>query len=158
MIRSRSAKAFNDHPAIPRRIAMLVLCLLVALTAAAGCNRHGANRGIVSGKVTLDGQPLEQGTIQFTPIEGTKGVPTGGSITSGRYRLADAAAPTVGCNRVEVRAMRPTGKKVPKPFAPPGETIDELVAAVPPKYNSQSTLKIEVKPGENTADFDITSE
>ena len=53
------------------------------------------------------------------------------------------------------RARHPSPKH--KPFAPPGEMIDELVAAVPPKYNSDSTLKVEVKPGVNTADFDISA-
>lgn len=129
--------------------------LLVVL--AGGCNRSNPNRGTVSGKVTLDGQPLECGVIQFVPIDGTQGIATGGSIEKGLYRLADAAAPAVGRNRVEIRAMRPTGNKVPKPFAPPGEMIDELVAAVPPQYNSNSKLTVEVKPGENAADFAITA-
>lgn len=142
-----------------RRMYQTTMASLTALLVmlAAGCSKSDPNRGTVAGRVTLDGQPLERGVIQFVPIDGTQGIATGGSIEKGLYRLADAAAPAVGHNRVEIRAMRPTGNKVPKPFASPGEMIDELVAAVPPQYNSNSKLTVEVTPGENAADFAITA-
>jgi hypothetical protein len=31
------------------------------------------------------------------------------------------------------------------------------VIAIPPRFNSASTLKVEVQPGDNTADFQVTS-
>jgi hypothetical protein len=36
-------------------------------------------------------------------------------------------------------------------------TLDDMVEAIPPQYNYASTLKVEIKPGNNTADFAITS-
>jgi hypothetical protein len=34
---------------------------------------------------------------------------------------------------------------------------EEMIEAVAPRFNSESTLKFEVKPGENTADFTVSS-
>jgi hypothetical protein len=123
----------------------------------AGCRDGDANRGAVGGAVKLDGKPVEQGSILFTPIEGAKGAVTGGVIENGRYRLSEAIGPAIGWNRVEIRAMRKTGKNIPKPFAPPGQMAEEQVEAIPPQFNSESRLKVEIKPGDNTADFEVSS-
>jgi hypothetical protein len=132
-------------------------CLTVALLLVAGCGKEGATRGAVSGKVTLDGKPLADGSILFTPVKGTRGTATGGQILNGQYELAESAGPAVGKNRVEIRATRKTGKMVQKPFAPLGQTVEEAVEAVAPKFNSDSTLEVEIKSGDNTADFKVTS-
>jgi hypothetical protein len=131
---------------------------LTFLALGAGCGRD-ASRGALGGQVTLDGRPLEDGSILLTPMEGTRGVVVGGPIERGRYRLAGDASPAVGWNRVEIRAMRKTGHMVPKPFSPRGstETIEQRVEAAPPRFNSASTLKVDVKPGENVADFAVSS-
>lgn len=129
--------------------------LLSLLTA--GCGKGVAGRGAIQGDVKLDGKPLEQGSILFTPTEGTKGVVTGGEIKNGHFQLAGKDGPAAGWNRVEIRAVRKTGKMVQKPLAPQGEMVEEYAEAVAPKFNSSSTLKIEVKPGENKADFEVTS-
>lgn len=134
-----------------------LLCFVMATACMLGCNGNGPNRSEIRGNVSLDGVPLENGSILFTPIDGTDGLAAGGRIEQGNYQLTAANGPTVGWNRVEIRGMRKTGKKLPKPFAPPGEMIDEMVEAVPPKYNSLSTMKVEVKPTENIADFDLES-
>jgi hypothetical protein len=128
-----------------------------ALLLLAGCGGGDANRGDISGVVKLDEKPLVQGSILFTPIEGARGSVTGGTIENGKYQCSGAAGATIGWNRVEIRAMRKTGKKIPKPFAPQGQTIDEQIEAIPPKFNSQSSLKVEVKRGDNTADFEVSS-
>lgn len=130
---------------------------LVLLFLAMGCGKGAANRSTISGEVTLDGMPLEQGSIMFTPIEDTKGVVAGGQIQNGRYRFDEATGPAIGTNRVEIQAMRKNGAMVPRPMGAPGEMIEGSDQAVAAKFNSESTLKIEVKPGENTANFDATS-
>jgi hypothetical protein len=123
-----------------------------------GCSGDAAaNRGALSGAVTIDGKPLEQGSILFTPTDGTKGSSSGGEIKNGRYRISKADGPAIGWNRVEIRATRKTGKMIQKPFAPAGQMVEEQVELIPPQFNSQSELKVEVKPGDNTADFQVTS-
>jgi hypothetical protein len=47
-----------------------------------------------------------------------------------------------------------TGKMVPMPFPSQDKMAEEQVEAIPPRFNSASTLKVEVKPGENTADVE----
>jgi hypothetical protein len=131
--------------------------LLAVLMIVPGCGKKGTNQGAVSGAVKLDGQLLEQGSILFTPIEGTTGVVSGGPIEKGRYQLSGAACAAVGGNRVEIRAVRKTGKMVRTPFGPPGEMVEELANAIPPQFNSASTLKVDIKPGDNTANFEVTS-
>ena len=86
-----------------------------------------------------------------------KGTVAGGEIVKGRYQLSGKAGPAVGWNRVEIRAMRKTGKMVPMPFPARGKMVEEQVEAIPPRFNSASTLKVEVKPGDNTADFAVES-
>jgi hypothetical protein len=134
----------------------LTICLIFLLFAA-GCGKRRANQGAVGGAVELDGNPLMQGSILFAPIEGARGTITGGKIENGHYQLSDAASVSVGWNRVEIRAMRKTGRMVPKPFARHGEMIDDQTEAIPKQFNSESTLKVEVKPGDNVADFRVTS-
>jgi hypothetical protein len=144
-------------PAWNRRAKWIPAFFPIIFLLVAGCDGGGARRGAISGAVNLDGKPLAQGSILFTPIEGVRGTVAGGPIENGRYQLSAAAGPAIGGNRVEIRAMRNTGKMMPKPFAPPGQMIPQQEETIPPKFNSESTLKVEVKPGDNTADFEVTS-
>jgi hypothetical protein len=130
---------------------------LAFLFLASGCGKDDTNRGAVSGQVTLDGKPLKQGSILFTPIEGTKGVVAGGQIQDGQYCLVGVTGPAIGTNRVEIQAMRKNGKMIPKALGAPGEMVEGFEQAVAARFNSDSTLKITITPGENTANFDVTS-
>jgi hypothetical protein len=123
----------------------------------AGCGGGGGKRGAIHGKVTLDGKPLTNGSILFTPIKGSRGTTAGGPIENGQYELPASVGPAIGWNRIEIRASRKTGNRVPKPFSPPGQMVEEVAEAVSPKFNSESTLEVEIKSGDNTADFQVTS-
>lgn len=129
-------------------LSFIVLC--------AGCGGRHDNRATIHGEVKLDGQPVEQGSIQFVPVQGVDGSIAGGRIVNGRYELIGKAGPAVGVNRVEVRSSRRTGKMIEMP-RPWSGTVEETVEAASPRFNSESTLKFEVKPGDNTADFEVTS-
>jgi hypothetical protein len=131
--------------------------LPVCLAVASGCDRGDASRGAVSGRVTLDGQPIAQGSILFTPLDGTQGAAVGGEIKDGLYRLAGAAGPAIGKNRVEVHAVRKTGKLIPKGLGGTGKMIEQQVEGVSARFNIDSKLQVEITPGENTADFEVTS-
>jgi hypothetical protein len=128
--------------------------LLLAL----GCGGGVKDRGAITGTVKLDGKPVEKGSILFTPIEGASGTVAGGEIENGRYQLSEANGPAIGSNRVEIRAMRKTGKMIPKPFSPPGTMIAEQIEVIPPRFNSESTLMVDVKAGDNAADFEVSSQ
>lgn len=123
-----------------------------------GCN--DPNLAAVSGEVTLDGDPVDGGTITFIPSGG--GPPEASAwseITGGRYSIPAGKGAGVGTCRVEIRWTRETGKNIPAvPPAPPDAMIEETEEAVPARYNTQSELKAEVKPGRNTFDFKLESE
>jgi hypothetical protein len=108
--------------------------------------------------VTLDGPLLKEGSILFTPMAGTKGTVTGGRIENGRYWLSAANGPAVGWNSVAINAARRTGKKIPPSLGgKSGEPLDAVAEAVAPRFNSDTILKVEVRPGKNTADFKVES-
>ena len=59
-------------------------------------------------------------------------------------------------NRIEINAVKKTGRQIPAP--PPGNgMIDELVEAIPNRYNQQSTLQWDIKQGENVIDLELDS-
>jgi hypothetical protein len=66
-----------------RFTASLVLGVSAALIS--GCGQSLAN---VSGVVTYDGQPVDDGYITFTPTDG-KGKDVGGPIVGGRYTVTE---------------------------------------------------------------------
>jgi hypothetical protein len=128
---------------------------LASVLVLAGCGQGDAGtRAAVTGQVTLDGKPLAQGAIKFAPMDQTRGVVTGVSIHDGHFELPAEIGAAIGWNRVEITGMRKSGKKVQDPFGPPGQLETSAVA---PRFNVSSDLKIEIKPGENTAQFEVKS-
>jgi hypothetical protein len=112
----------------------------------------------VHGEIKLDGQPIDGGAIMLNPLPGTAGFSVGGTITAGQYQLSGASAPLPGKYQVVVRWVRKTGRQVPLPTNPQGdERVDEIGETLPAKYNDQSTLQAEVKPGPNQFDFELTT-
>ena len=135
-----------------------LLSATLAIALCLGCGKgDGLNRSSVEGKVSLDGTPVEQGSITFVPTSGTKGPTAGGSIAKGRYSVPAAKGPVVGRYRVEIHAPRNTGKKIQAPMAPAGTMTDEIADAMPAQYNTKSTLEKEVKAGRNEIDFDLSA-
>jgi hypothetical protein len=130
--------------------------ILLFLSLCIGCGRIQPNIAAISGNVKLDGHPLEQGSIHFLPMEGVEGSLAGGAIVKGRYQIIGKAGPAIGWNRVEISGSRKTGRMIERPFPQHG-TTEETVEAVAPLFNAESTLKYEVQPGDNAADFEVTS-
>ena len=63
-----------------------VIIAALALSWLSGC---GNSQGTVSGTVTIAGQPLAKGQIQFAPPSG--GTPVGAPIVAGKYTAANVA-------------------------------------------------------------------
>lgn len=63
--------------------------------------------------------------------------------------------PTLGTSRVEICWPRKTGRKLPA--LPPAPAVDEIVEAIPERYNKESELKAEIKPGQNHLNFELKS-
>lgn len=128
----------------------LALWVVVAVV---GCG--GSKNVAIQGEVTLDGQPVGPGSIVFYP-EGGSGAPASAAIENGRYEIPPERGPTAGTYRIEISWPKKTGKTIPS--NDPGFTTEETVEAIPPKYNSQTTLKAEISSSQSKHDFPLTTQ
>lgn len=126
--------------------------LLVLL---AGCG-DAAGRQALQGSVTLDGEPLPKGVIQFVPLPGTNGPTAGGEIQDGRFSIKPDKGVFSGVFRVDITASRKTGEKVIDRIS--GEMTDAHAQFLPDRYNRRSELTAEVQEGgPNRFEFTLSS-
>jgi hypothetical protein len=123
---------------------------LVALLTVIGCG--GTEMAKVHGTVKVNGQPVTAGAIRFHPNDG-KSKTTGGEIKDGQYSVEVP----VGWMKVSISEPKGTGKKkklYPKEGSP---EIEQKTEGLPPRYSdiNKSTLELEVKPGDNSKDWDL---
>ncbi|WP_152053899.1 hypothetical protein [Tautonia marina] len=136
----------------------LVATLTIAY--ASGCGGgDGLQRMPIDGTVTFDGQPLEDGRIQFFPDPGNaEPIMSGAPITSGSYSIAQVDGLVPGTYVVRISSA--SGEEV----AVTGEGDAQMpglgpihpIELIPSKYNTESTLTAEVtSSGSNTFDFSL---
>ena len=135
------------------RLAVRVLPAPLLLVALTGCG-DSVNRQEVTGEVRLKGKPVEDGVIQFNPVDG-QSTGDGAQIVKGRYRIPKEKGLSPGKYRVSIYAgdgRSGTGDASPdSPFAGTKGGKER----VPAEYNERSTVVKEVTAGPNTFDFDI---
>jgi hypothetical protein len=128
--------------------------LFVALLVGCGNRNYtGERRYAISGKVTVDGQPLEIGLISFLPQD--QGRVSGSPIEAGVYDIPEDKGPTAGTYRVEIQWNKPTGRKVKDAWGE--EIMDEYKEGLPARYHKSSELTAEVSPDQTKFDFDLKS-
>jgi hypothetical protein len=120
-------------------------CVITSL-AILGCSpSHQPPLGHVSGIVTLDGEPLANATVRFTPA-GPGRTSEGTSDTEGRYELRylrDIRGANIDQHTVRITtASEANGGR-------------ELL---PPRYHSRSQLDARVVAGTNGLDFALQSQ
>ena len=144
------------------RLRTSVCAVPLALVAAilTGCGGGGPERVIVSGTVTFNEQPLEQGTIRFRPIEGTQAPSGGAQIVAGKYTVDARGGLDVGTYQVTIVAER-----IDPAYDGPVETESIDLQRGPPRqqyiparYNTRSELRLTIEPGSGplTKDFELT--
>lgn len=117
-----------------------------------GCGRSDGLLTI-SGTVTLDGKPVQDGSVSLMPVDG-KGIAGGGTIINGRY----TAESSPGEMAVQIYAHEQVEKPNPTPEeVERGLHIDNK-QLLPPAYNQQSKLRITVSPDNLTHNFELTSD
>jgi hypothetical protein len=113
----------------------------------AGCGESGPELGPVSGRVTLDGRPVMAARLVFQP-EGSGSPSYGSTDRDGRYELGykrGQKGALAGAHMVRITSDLSAAGGEPPPD-------------IPPRYNTESTLRREVKPGvENRFDFELSS-
>ena len=120
------------------------LCLVALL--AVGCTR-GPAIGTVKGRVTMDGQVVDGGLIRLVPADGNS-QPADCIITGGNYSITMP----VGDKKVEIYWTKGGGGKVDTAT----QGTEQVIAMIPPKYNTQTELTYTVESGTATKDFALT--
>jgi hypothetical protein len=148
----------------PYRRCSFALFFAVVGLAALGCSESGDElpRESVSGTVTLDGQPLADGAIQFSPIAGGTGpTPTisgGATIQDGRFAVPRETGLVPGNYKVAINASAGTPKALTK-MAPTPKVPLILKELIPAKFNARSELTAEIKTGgSDNLKFELQSE
>ena len=134
-----------------------LLSLSLLLTGCGGSDGPPTYR--VSGKVTLDGQPITKGQITFKDAAG-QSKSMAADIQNGTYSFLS----TAGQKKIEITSLRKVEGKQHKFGGNPGDPIgpnnpaDIYEEAVPAIYNTKTTLEHEVKSsGTNQFNFDLKS-
>ncbi len=120
-----------------------------------GCGRGSEiPRATVSGKVTFQGQPIADGTIQFIPAKGTKGPAASAAIKDGDYKVVVGGGVPVGTLRVEIQGFEPVAGSPNRP--PAMANLQPKKQYVPAQYNRQSKMEVTVEDkGEQIQNFDL---
>lgn len=133
------------------------IAMLLMVLACLGCRQSNPlDLQAVSGAVTFEGKPLDQGSIQFVPQDEAAGLLSGALITAGKYSIPQEKGLPPGKYTVRISSA---DQSASVPSGPPG--MDSSVPAkerIPVRYNSESQLAAEVTAGgDNTFDFALTN-
>jgi hypothetical protein len=125
---------------------------IVVLVVACGC---GPERVEVTGDVTYAGRPLPDGAIRLFPLDRTASRGAATAVSDGGYRIPPDAGLVRGKYRVEITAVRPTGREVARIDIKPGEptTMRESKQYLPARYNLESILEVELGDSVNHCSF-----
>jgi hypothetical protein len=155
--------------AVPRKLASpsaLFWCLLVLVNT--GCGSKYPPTAPVSGKITLNGEPVTQGRISFHPTNGERpalaNIQPDGSYSLTTFERGDGAL--LGHHKVSIKSTRiENAPPPPKDFREEAAQAAEmaktggpqLVFIVDKKYYDERTtdLEVEVKSGDNKIDFTL---
>lgn len=126
-----------------------LLCVLSPLVGCGGTD----GKVEINGSVTLKGEPLDDGIIEFS----STGSKTGAAITKGKYTIPAEYGLKPGTYKVIITAG--DGRTpADSPDGMPGPTGGNIISKdrVPPEYNSQSKIEVTVKAGgPNVFDYKI---
>ncbi len=127
------------------------MAMALLFIAVAGCGGR-SDLATVSGTITLDGAPLPDAMVMFTPITG--GRPAAGRTDAqGRYELVHDRS-NMGALFGEHVVEISTADEI----ANDDDTVTMVAEKVPAKYNSATELRATVEAGENVFDFDLEAE
>lgn len=131
---------------------------LLSFTTFIGCGGgDGLNRKPISGKVTVDGVAVPNGSVSFEPLfQG--GVGSGAVITKGAYAIEQKDGLPPGKYRVQITGDDGTNFGVSPGKMPGDEEMPPRKQLVPASWNTNSKEEIEVKDdGPFVFDFPIVT-
>jgi hypothetical protein len=124
--------------------------LLAGIAFLCGCSSDP--RLAVSGTVKFKGEPLDQGRIEFHPPEG-KGTMSGATIQEGRFDIPQKTGLLPASYDVRIFSYDTKGAKAPSGI--PGEAGEGFKERIARKYNLDSKLTADVKPGNTVFQFSV---
>ena len=135
-----------------RHSLFLVVASIVTVSLGSGCGgRSGPALGTVTGKVTLDGEPVPGLSVTFIPED--RGSPSyGGTDENGVYRLyfnQNRVGAELGSHKVIIENREPETDDSGKPID------DTPIVKIPKKYQQPGQLTADVGSGRNNIDFDL---
>ena len=139
---------------------VLPIASLLTLVITNGCGPGGVERKVVSGTVSHNGRPLEQGQIRFIPKAGS-GVPmSGAAIVDGKCIADSQGGVPVAKHKVQIESWRISEQWLKKYGTPGPDVMWERISKeqiIPEKYNVRTELEITVEPGsgEITHNFEL---
>ena len=137
--------------------ACLCAACFVGLVGCGSGNKLG--RLPISGKISLDDNPLPNGSITFAPKD-PQGFSAGSVIASdGTYTILETKGLPPGEYTVQIFSSYQEGNEAGAPIHA-GPELDKIVTIerIPKEYNSETTQVVTVtKENDNIFDFDISS-
>jgi hypothetical protein len=139
------------------RLAACYGVLVGAVGGTAGCNSSGLDLAPVTGVVTLDGQPVADAGLYFTPVDAKQGPPAVGTTDAeGVFSMitANQEGAVVGEHRVAVSKDESTAIPQSRGFP-----LYKLKHHIPEKYGDGSTsgLTATVVDDDNHFEFKLSS-
>ncbi len=136
------------HVRVQEQVSLAVVAVVLSFVAGCGSGVRAIDGSVlVSGTVTFNGQPLEQGMVRFAPESGGKAQPATGQIKNGKFTmLTTASSPgvVVGKYKVSIISNKPFAPPALKPGTPPDSKAKlEPESLIPTKYNDIKTSGLE---------------
>jgi hypothetical protein len=129
------------------RRAVWALSLMLVLALVPGCNRNPHNLAEVEGTVLIEGKPVPGLTLTFQPDSDVATTSVAYTDERGDYYCQytrDLRGAYIGKHTVSINH-----------WPPDDYPRDAIRYRIPARYNTNSELQIEVKPGHNTFDWDV---
>ena len=144
----------EDMSSVKQGCRLQVIVFLAVLSMAAGCGGGSGDKATVPGRVSFEGAPVDEGEILLVPKSSTGRVSTG-QIRDGKYLIPEKFGPLAGEYVVQLKGYRPVPVKKKNPYA--GDSQSASKQYLPPKYNADSTLTLEIEGGGAVEkDFELT--
>jgi hypothetical protein len=104
----------------------------------------------LEGEVFFNGELVAGGILSLIATD-IGGVDTGAAINRGRFKVYAESNLRPGRYRVAIRWAKPTGEKLAEPIY--GHSPEIVEQVIPPHFNSESILRLNLVEGRNTAVF-----
>ncbi|MFO0903807.1 MAG: hypothetical protein U0939_12450 [Pirellulales bacterium] len=129
------------------------------LVLAVGCGDGGPATASVTGKLTIGGQPANDVTVNFNPVD-PNGVPASGVVSNGTYTLSSGSTGKAGAvpGKYKITLTQNASAATEEAYSASGgnaPSAPKAPFAAEFADPGKTTIEKEVKAGSNTIDIDI---